>query len=350
MLAHLIAVIAPQHDDGVVESAALLERRQHQTDLGVDIADGGEIAVHQLAFGRLGQGVAGRNAVVLLDLLDADHGAFRRADRRQLIRRQGQLRRVVEIPVLLRADVGDVRILKADGEEERLRAEALDGGGRGGGVGTIQQVGITAGGRFPRRAARLLLPGRHIAAGGAGLFDQGVLALGAFDAVARPQFVDVRHRPAHRIIESVVIDLAERAREPAAVLEVLRQRHHRRHHAAEIAADVFDAGGRRPAAGHQADPRRTAQGLLAIRAFKERAARGDTIDVGRLHRAAVAPQLGPQVIDGDEQHVGPLSSGEGGDGTEGGGEAHGGSRFSRGGRARRRRRRRAGCWRDRASG
>src|SRR3546814_11928261 len=54
MVAEMIAMVAPQDDDGVVGKPFAFERFQHLADLDIDVGNAGIIAVQQLAlqFGR----------------------------------------------------------------------------------------------------------------------------------------------------------------------------------------------------------------------------------------------------------------------------------------------------------
>ena len=113
MLAHVISVIAREHDDRVVGEAVLVERIEHAADLGIKEADAREIGLQ-----RLPPLVVGHP--ILLRLAAAE----RRLRQVLLILGHARDERHLGLGVhleigRLRGDVRRVRPVEADGEEER---------------------------------------------------------------------------------------------------------------------------------------------------------------------------------------------------------------------------------------
>ena len=122
VLTEMPAVVAPEADDGVIRHAAFRQRLHEQADLRINVGDAGGVAVDQftlLRFGdwpRLGHirviaqlaRVAVKSEVVQTSLWEL------------LERRERKSVAVVEIPVFLRRDEGQVRLHETDREEEGL--------------------------------------------------------------------------------------------------------------------------------------------------------------------------------------------------------------------------------------
>lgn len=77
---------------------------------------------------------------------------------------------------------------------------------------------------------------------------------------------------------------------------------------AEMRLEVPDLGGVGARAGHEARTRRRTDGLLAIGAGEGEAGLRDPVEVGRFHVArAISAELGTQIVNRDEEDVGPIS-------------------------------------------
>ena len=77
---------------------------------------------------------------------------------------------------------------------------------------------------------------------------------------------------------------------------------------AKMGLEVPDLGGVGARAGQEAGARGGADGLLAVGAGERETGFRDTIEVGRFHVArAISAELGPQIVDRDEEDVGPIS-------------------------------------------
>ena len=106
--------------------------------------------------------------------------------------------------------------------------------------------------------------------------------------------------------ERSVEDLAHSLRVITVVFEVFGQRNGTGHPLAEVDTVAPDAARVRPQARQETGPRRPANRLLAIGPQKHHPPRRQRIDVGTCDVIrAVTAQLGPQIVDGNEQNVGP---------------------------------------------
>ena len=261
--------------------------------------------------------VAPELAVVVTDEGRGSGGEF-------LVSRHIDLRRVIKVPVLLGRDEREVRLGHADGQEERLRvllqlAQGLDREARdlAVGIGVVGHVGV-----FDRRpaGAALLIDVRRV-----------VLHLeGGLRSVLGGLRVLRRDRPALRVVEPSVEDLAHAHAMVAVVLEILGHGHGVRQGGPEMRLQVPHARGVRSTAGHQRGARGAAHGLLAIGSVERGALGGDAVQVRGLDDVAAGRiDLGSQVIDRDEQDVqrfglgGMRHAGEQAERQEGKG-AHGG--------------------------
>ena len=101
-----------------------------------------------------------------------------------------------------------------------------------------------------------------------------------------------------------MINLAHRFGMVAAVLEVLSHRDDVWQATAEMGLQVVNLGRVGPQAGHQAGARRGANRLLAVRPVEAGAGGGKLVEVGTFDVfRAVAGQLGPQIVDGNKEHI-----------------------------------------------
>ena len=77
VIAELPAVIAPEHDDGVVREAFLVERIEHLADLRVGVADARVVAVTQRLREVGGNRIFLRHAEVVVQLAVVVSGKLR---------------------------------------------------------------------------------------------------------------------------------------------------------------------------------------------------------------------------------------------------------------------------------
>ena len=197
---------------------------------------------------------------------------------------------VVHVPVVLRHSERQVRLAKADGEEERfaLRVQFSQRGDR-----VVGNSGIAT---FVWAIVR---PAKRSAA--VGLCERNVVILlelcEAERRLNRQRRVCLPVRPRRPIVQLAVVDLAVAACRVPVLPEALRQCDHVRHRFAEVRLEVPDLSRVRPRAGHHAGSRRRTHRLLAVGSLKHHAPRGEAIDVGCLDDiVAVATEFRPQVV------------------------------------------------------
>ena len=144
--------------------------------------------------------------------------------------------------------------------------------------------------------------------------------------LAGPRFlIDARlaaHHPVFRVVDAAVKDLAGAGGDVAVGLEMLRHADEAGIGVAEIGAIVEDAGRIGVLAGQQAGARRVAERELAIGPLEADAAFGEGVEIRRVDDlVAVAAELGPQIVEGDQEDVEPR--GVGGDCRKGAEDASG---------------------------
>ena len=136
-------MVSPENNDGVAGEAEAIELHHHFSYLGVHIADTRVISVNELAFQFF--------SIVLIFLRNRRiHRNFSSAlmsDSRGalwMVRKggEGELGRVVKVPVFLRGAEGEVWADKTDGHEKWIlsvlgRPKPLDGLGRNSSIGII---------------------------------------------------------------------------------------------------------------------------------------------------------------------------------------------------------------------
>ncbi len=290
-------MVAPEDDVGAFGESALVERVEHEAELGVHVAGGGIVTVDEAAGGGGVNVALGRHVGVLAQLAAELPGVGGRAGGRLGDLGHGDGGAVVEVPVFLRGDEGEVRADEADGDEEGLVGllrgglEALHSfeGGLAVGIGVIGHRGAFRGG-----AARAVAALAHVGAA----FGEGVS--GGFGS-------PMRDGPGGGVLDvavAAVEDLAHGLGAVALLAEVLRQGDGIRRGFAEVRAQLVDAEGLRAQAGHERVAGGGADGLVAIRGLEEHAAPGEAVGVGRFGEAvAIAAEGGLQIVHADEQDV-----------------------------------------------
>ena len=269
-------MVAPEDDDGVVRQSLLLERVQHEADLGVHIADGGIVAVTEASR----EGVADLALIgdvgVALEFAVGVTDEARGPGRKFLVGGHVDLGRIIEVPVFLGRHEREVRLGHADGQEEGFSGllELTQGLGReaGGlavGVSVVRDIGFLD--RRPARAA-FVVDVRRVAL---------QLERGLRDVLRRLGGLP-GHRPARGVVVTAMEDLAHALAVIAVVLEILRDGHGVRQGGAEMRLEIPDPGGVRTTAGHQRGARRAAHGLLAVSPVEGRPARADAIQIRGL--------------------------------------------------------------------
>jgi hypothetical protein len=142
VLAKEETVVAPDNDDGVIGNGIvglriavrILEGIQQLAHLGINEGDAGEVAVDEApgvrGVGGLGFGVS-YDVDVGLGLPAVGGGEVVRSGRQvvgAIIALEVDLRRIVEVPILLGGIEGEVRLLEADCEKEGCPVGVVVGG------------------------------------------------------------------------------------------------------------------------------------------------------------------------------------------------------------------------------
>src|SRR3954451_12748971 len=120
VLAELIAVVAPEDDQGVFAQAEAVELGDDAADLGVGVADAREIAVNGLALYLVGDRPVFGNALVATELAGFVAGERRGAIGQLLERGETDVCVLGHVPVLFGSDPGHVWLVETDGDEERF--------------------------------------------------------------------------------------------------------------------------------------------------------------------------------------------------------------------------------------
>lgn len=251
------------------------------------------------------------DATVNTDLAGVGQRILRGTFWSERIRRQFDLRRIVHVPIFLRRVERQLRLEQTDREEERLllfiefahRGDAQIGDCSIG-VGVVGNVGHFRRGpasRSAERGSRQSLFLRFGVLGANRLF----VVLG--DVAVATLRLASRFAPGRSVVVAAVKDLDHADGVISVRLEVLTDRDHIRHMRAEMRDEVKHFGRIGPQSGHQTGPRRRANRLLAVGSQKSRTATGQPVNVWAFDMLrTVATQLRPQVVHGDELHVGPL--------------------------------------------
>ena len=112
----------------------------------------------------------------------------------------------------------------------------------------------------------------------------------------------------------VVKEFAETNANVAGLLKGLRQSHDARQRFTKMRLEIPNAQRIGPAAGEDGSARGIADRLLAIGALEDDATPREGIEVRRLHLGmAVAAEVGPEIVGGDEENAWPHGGGDGGD-------------------------------------
>jgi hypothetical protein len=295
VLAEMVAVVAPEHDEGFVPELVVVEGIEDKADLSINEGDAGVVGAKGFTEGVVGQSVAGGGAVVR-EGCGRDVGAIGGGRVRQAGGAEG-----IGIEPGFWRDEGGVGAKEADGEEEGLLAEGVLAEEAGGFEGdhAVGLFGIGAVGGEPAE-------GGADGFFGGGVDDEGfvgdVAALGVEDAV-----------PGGRVIEAVgadavghvvVEDLADACGDSAAPPEQLGQGDGVGQGVAEMAVEVVNLGGVGAEASEDGGAGGIAKGELAVGAFEEEAAGVEAVEVGGGEAGGPgAAEDVAEVVDGDEEDV-----------------------------------------------
>ncbi len=119
VFAQLPAVIAPDDDDGIPAQVQAVQFIQHLADLRVGIAGGGVIAVFELTGQVIGDGFLG-DTVIGTHFTAGEDGVFGGVFGQKFVGSQLNLGRIVEVPVALGRDEGEMGLDESNGQEEWL--------------------------------------------------------------------------------------------------------------------------------------------------------------------------------------------------------------------------------------
>ena len=303
-------MIAPKDNDRIVSNAGLFQRCDHLANLSIDVTRTRQVSMKQSTRQLLADGTVLRYSVASPQLEGSmqAHGCPVLGSCR--IRTHRNVIWVVEIPVLFRGDEIQMRLLKAQAEEERLVGVRLEHFLHRDDrqvsvvailVGLIRNVRALVGRTFDQGAVGILAKAGDLVVDDFPIFLQRVS-----DHWRHGQRHILRHPipgrfPApgfHGIaIFGAVINLARVNGFIAVGPEMLRQGNDVRNLLAEIGVVLDHADSVRTSAGHQTGSRRTANRLLAIRAFEQQAISSEGVQVRRdCDLRSVAAELWAQVV------------------------------------------------------
>ena len=290
----MVAVVAPEDDNGVVRELEAVERVEQSAHLRVHERDGRVVGLLGLA------GLHFRRAEPRPRRHRGERGLGRGQCLRERPLRHRDFLHRIQVKVFLRRDVRAVRTVESSGDEERLvlvRFEQLDdfGGDDSIGLLLVRALGFHEG----ERAAQPAL-GRVV----------GELVLLVLVAAARIE----RDVPRRRVVKAGRANLAGVAimeNLPDARCEVTVLHEHLRHrddfgnHRAEVLLQVIHLRRVRTQAGHHRGATGRAERELAIRAVEAHATLRESVNVRRLHeRVAVAAEAIAHIVHRDEEDVG----------------------------------------------
>ncbi len=285
-------------------------------DLGVDVADASVIAADGFALFCLGNRAFLGNAFIAAELASLVARERGSPGGQLLVLSQANVGVLVHVPIFFRSDPRHVRFVETDGEEERLVLDFVQRAYGLVGDLAIEEFVIGHVARLVREHVRARLEGfgAHRSLPRLSTVRLGDCLALRIDrrVVFCRRFVVLRPLPGLRAPGIVVFvvavrdmkDLADAAGFVAVVLKQLRQGHDIWHMCTNERFQVENLDRLRPPARQERCTRRIAERELAICTIKLQTLRGKRVDVRRLDlRMAVAAELGPQVVDGDEENI-----------------------------------------------
>jgi len=302
-------VVAEKDDDGVPVAPGLFERVQHLAHARIHVGSAGVIGGDGLAPFVVREGLVILQAVAVGQSFEA---VLRVLWQRHLLRR-------IQVEILFGSEQWQVRLVKAQSEEQRLvlfLAEHLDGllgNAAIGKIGVFRALRTPAPG--PRGVSFILLLRSQVTV------EPGFLTLNLRSTLAAafpaPAAFDGSNCalgqhlvPAGDVAEippavSVVENLAAAHGLVSFCAEIFRQRCARFEVFVPVLPVAENLGRLRVETAQKRRPRRVAQREHALRIVEAQAAGGERVQVWRLaHRIAVTAQASGQVFANDEEHVG----------------------------------------------
>ena len=294
VFAEVVAVIAPEDNDGVVGEREAVEFVEHASHLGIDERDAGIVSLEGFAAVQFVEVVVGDGVVVgeggSGNVVAVAVGCVGEAD---LFER-------IHLEVFLRGNKGGVGAKESGGDEEGvvlLLVHHLDC------FGGDHAVGLFFIGAFGREPAE----GAADLSSGFGIEDEVFVGLVATDWIHGAL-------PGGRVVEAigadaggdiVVVDFSNAGHEVVFLDEALREGDGVGNGVAEVGIEIvdFDLIGAEP--GHDRGPAGIAKGELVVGTVEANTARRESVNVRRLDdKVSVATERGGQVIDCDEEDVG----------------------------------------------
>ena len=314
VVAEVPAVVAPEDDDGVGGEGGGVQGVEDEAELGVHVGGGGIVAVDEAAGGGVVDVAFFGHVAVLAEFAAELAGVVGGVSGGLGDLGHGDVGAVVEVPVFLGGDEGEVGADEADGEEEGV------GGYLGGGLEAFDGFegdlavgveGVFGGGVFGGGSAVAVVAGAFVLVG----FGEGVG--GGFGGPVR----DGPGGGVFAVAVALMEDFAHGFGAVAVLFEVLGEGDGVGGGFAEVGGEVVDAEGLGAQAGHEGVARGGADGLVGVGGLEEEAAFGEAVDVGGFGEGiAEGGDGGFEVVDADEEDVG-LGGGaleEEGGGEEGG--------------------------------
>ena len=114
------SMVAPEDNDGVFQKTIFLEGLHQLVNLAVDVGDAGVVAVDHVPLHFIRKTPIGYGGITASQFPGVLEVIFRGAFRHLLVGCQLEGVGIIHVPVLLRGDKRQVRLLVTDGEEERF--------------------------------------------------------------------------------------------------------------------------------------------------------------------------------------------------------------------------------------
>jgi len=287
MVAELVAMVGPEGDNRVVGFAGCFESGDELAYERIDVADACEIGMEGFASDWFWKRALVWHAAETMDVAPVTQCEVGSALRRERVGGERQGGAVVEVPVSLGCVEGRVGLLVAHEEKERRFRfcrgfQLFDCGnvGESVAVGIVVDVGtFKEGNEFVGRVIPV---------------DTRLFIFVSRGCVLVAFYVELRLAPGLRVALSVVEDFTEAVSFVSVFFEKLWQGCGIREVIPKMSFIVVGFGCVGAAASEHAGTRRPADCVLAVGAFEERTASGETIDVWRVDvLGSVAVELGP---------------------------------------------------------
>ena len=296
----VVAVVAPEDDDGVIGELETVEFIEHTAHLGIDKRDAGIVGLQGLA------------AVEFIDVVIWNGVVVGKSCRGNVVSitvgsvGEADLFERIHVEVFLRSNEGGVGAKKSGGDEKGIVLLFVHHLDRFGGDHSISLFFVGAFGSEPAEGAADFT-------GGLGVKNEVFVCLVAADWVhgALPGWRVVEAIGADAGGDVVVVDFSDAGNEVVFRDKPLRQGDGVRHGIAEVGIEIVNLDFIGSETGHHRGSAGIAEGELVVGAVEANTACGESVDVGSFgDEISVATERGGEVIDRDEEDVG--FAGEGG--------------------------------------